>query len=55
MCRTVVNIPITHIGRVIGKGGQTIKHLQDLSGAHIDLPKVNKNSMKKKRFVFFFF
>jgi predicted RNA-binding protein Jag len=38
--KAVVNISTVHIGRVIGKRGQTIQHLQELSGAHIELPKV---------------
>jgi len=37
--KAVVNISTVHIGRVIGKRGQTIQHLQELSGAHIELPK----------------
>ena len=35
----VVSIPDDMVGRVIGKGGSTIKELQDQSGAHIDIAK----------------
>jgi predicted RNA-binding protein YlqC (UPF0109 family) len=34
-----VRVPTEHVGRVIGKGGQTIRQLQDISGAAIHLPK----------------
>jgi len=33
-----VDVPNDHVGRVIGKGGSTIRNMQDLSGAHIDVP-----------------
>ena len=40
----VVSIPDEMVGRVIGKGGSTIKELQDQSGAHIDIAKESSGS-----------
>lgn len=37
-----MKIPAQHVGRVIGKNGQTIRHIQELSGAQIDLPKESR-------------
>jgi far upstream element-binding protein len=34
-----MRIPAEHVGRVIGKSGQTIRQIQELSGAQIDLPR----------------
>ncbi len=35
-----VAVPAEHVGRIIGRNGQTIRHLQHQSGAVIDLVKV---------------
>lgn len=32
-------VPDEEVGRVIGKGGSTIRHIQDLSSAHLDIAK----------------
>lgn len=37
-----MKIPSQHVGRVIGKNGQTIRQIQELSGAQIDLPKESR-------------
>lgn len=34
-----VNVPDEHVGRVIGKSGASIRVMQNLSGAHIDVPQ----------------
>lgn len=39
IAETVVQIPDDMVGRVIGKGGSTIKEIQDQSGAHMDIAK----------------
>lgn len=36
---SVLTVPNDLIGRVIGKGGQSIKQIQEQSGAHVDIPK----------------
>jgi len=33
------NVPAEHVGRIIGRGGHTIRELQDLTHAKIDIPK----------------
>lgn len=35
----VTYIPNDHVGRVIGRGGTTIRQIQELSGAHMDIAK----------------
>eukprot|EP00043_Microstomoeca_roanoka_P015371 m.153878 g.153878 ORF g.153878 m.153878 type:complete len:554 (+) comp16246_c0_seq1:467-2128(+) len=35
----VAYIPNEHVGRVIGRGGSTIRQIQELSGAHMDIAK----------------
>ena len=35
-------VPNDQVGRLIGKGGQTIRQLQELSGAHVDVSKACK-------------
>jgi len=35
----IVQCPNDHVGRIIGKGGATIRQMQELSGAHIDVAK----------------
>lgn len=37
--KVVHYVPNEHVGRVIGRGGSTIRHIQDLSGAHMDIAK----------------
>ena len=37
---TIVLIPDDQVGRIIGKGGSTIKELQEMSGANIAIAKV---------------
>lgn len=39
MHTSTMKIPAEHVGRVIGKSGQTIRQIQELSGAQIDLPR----------------
>lgn len=34
----VCEVPDKHIGRVIGKGGQTVRTIQGISSTHIDIP-----------------
>ena len=34
-----VDVPDEHVGRVIGKSGASIRVMQNLSGAHIDVPQ----------------
>ena len=34
-----VQVPNDMVGKIIGKGGATIRQLQDLSGAHVDVAK----------------
>jgi len=34
----VCEVPDRHIGRVIGKGGQTVRTIQGISSTHIDIP-----------------
>jgi len=33
------NVPAEHVGRIIGRGGHTIRELQDVTHAKIDIPK----------------
>lgn len=35
---TIIQVPNEHVGRVIGKGGASIKEIQQQSGAHVDIP-----------------
>lgn len=35
----ITYIPNDHVGRVIGRGGSTIRQIQELSGAHMDIAK----------------
>lgn len=35
----IVHVPNDMVGKIIGKGGATIRQLQDLSGAHVDVAK----------------
>ena len=34
-----IQVPNEMVGKIIGKGGATIRQLQDLSGAHADVAK----------------
>lgn len=35
----LLNVPLEHIGRIIGRQGQTIKQLQEITGARMELPR----------------
>eukprot|EP00051_Salpingoeca_urceolata_P026789 m.478705 g.478705 ORF g.478705 m.478705 type:complete len:743 (+) comp21204_c0_seq1:177-2405(+) len=44
-----VPVPMEHVGRVIGKSGQTIRQLHEWTGANIDLPKECVQGTKMRR------
>jgi hypothetical protein len=41
---TIVSIPADHVGLVVGKGGATVRQIQELSRAHVHVPPPSYNS-----------
>ncbi|EGD75849.1 hypothetical protein, variant [Salpingoeca rosetta] len=48
---TIITIPDEMVGRIIGKGGCTIRELQDNSGAHMDVAKAPNPGTNKREIV----
>eukprot|EP01147_Barroeca_monosierra_P006403 gene6403-283_t len=46
----LITIPDEMVGRIIGKGGSTIRELQDGSGAHMDIAKA-PNAMNRREII----
>ena len=44
--KEIIEVPVSMIGHIIGKGGQTVRTLQEDSGTKIDVDKTGKVSIR---------
>ncbi|GMR41618.1 hypothetical protein PMAYCL1PPCAC_11813 [Pristionchus mayeri] len=47
--RSEVNVPSRLVGRIIGKGGQNVRELQRLTGAHVKIAEENNPENREKK------
>lgn len=47
--RSEVNVPSRLVGRIIGKGGQNVRELQRLTGAHVKISEENNPENREKK------